>query len=178
MTRTKWCAVPANNGGNGPTWQWGNELLVGFSQGEAAFDVTGHQTNNDKPFLSYLARSLDGGVTWQVYKPDNYIDGEGLRQDKAIALPEGIDFTSPGFVMRVEGHGYHGNANQQWFYSLDKGARWHGPYTFGLLFDHPELAGKQFTARTSYLINSAADCFLFLSARETGISRSSGLPFR
>lgn len=26
--KTKWCGTPANCGGNGPSWQWGNELLA------------------------------------------------------------------------------------------------------------------------------------------------------
>lgn len=30
---TRWAAVPANNGANGPLWQWGDELLVGFTVG-------------------------------------------------------------------------------------------------------------------------------------------------
>ena len=63
---TQWCAVPANNGANGPAWQWGNELLVGFTQGEADFSAKFHQVDDAQPHLSRLARSLDGGETWQV----------------------------------------------------------------------------------------------------------------
>ena len=29
---SSWAATPANNGGNGPTWQWGDELLVIFAR--------------------------------------------------------------------------------------------------------------------------------------------------
>ena len=166
--KSKWCAVPANNGGNGPLWQWGNELLVGFTQGEACFSGNGHQVNDDKPQLSRLARSLDGGETWQTYAPANYQGDAGCRMDDAVSLTEAVDFASPGFVMRVEGYGYHGNTGQQWFYSLDKGVNWKGPYTFGTLLDHPELVGKQFTSRTGYIVNGTDDCFLFLSVRTVG----------
>jgi hypothetical protein len=167
--RTKWCAVPANNGANGPAWQWGNELLVGFTQGEASFKGTGHQVNDEMPQISRFARSLDGGETWQLETPGNYQGSEGFRMDDALPPPGGIDFINPGFVMRVEGYGYHGNFGQQWFYSLDKGHSWKGPYTFGSLLDHPQLAGKQFTGRTAYLVNGKSDCFLFLSCRSSGI---------
>ncbi len=167
--KTKWCAVPANNGGNGPIWQWGNELLVGFTQGEAFFGGNGHQVADDRPQRSLLARSTDGGETWRVYDPEGYQGDVGFQADDAVPLARGVDFTSPGFVMRVEGHGYHGNAGQQWFYSLDKGVSWQGPYTFGALLEHPELAGREHTSRTAYIVNGPGDCFVFLSVRGAGI---------
>jgi len=63
---TKWAAVPANNGGNGPSWQWGNELLIGFTVGKfkRAEPLHLHQIDNDVPRDSWLARSTDGGETW------------------------------------------------------------------------------------------------------------------
>ena len=171
----KWSAVPANNGANGPVWQWGNELLVGFTQGEAFFTGRGHQVDDGQPQHSWLARSLDGGESWQVGAARfgeagfPYAGGANCQGKEALSLPGAVDFTHPGFVMRVEGHGYHGNAGQHWFYSLDRGVKWMGPYGFGALLDHPELAGRQFTARTAYLVNSASGCFVFLSARSAGI---------
>lgn len=165
--KSKWCAIPANNGGNGPSWQWGNEILIGYTCGQAQFTGRGHQVDGDKPFVSMLARSKDGGETWQVWKPTGYQGDTGCKMEDAVPLPEGIDFTAPGFVMRIEGYGYHGNFGQQWFYTLDKGESWNGPYTFGNLLKHPELAGKQFTGRTAYLVNGPSDCFLFLSVRDS-----------
>lgn len=163
--KTKWCAVPANNGGNGPIWQWGSEILIGFTQGEADFTNRFHQVNDDLPQVARLARSLDGGESWQVYAPANYQGAPGCCQEDARPLSAPVDFTQPGFVMRVEGYGYHGNAGQQWFYSLDKGVTWQGAFTFGALLGHPELKGKQFTSRTGYLVNGPRDCYLFLSVR-------------
>ena len=40
---TKWAAVPANNGTNGPYWQWANELLIGFTMGK--YKKTGRYKN-------------------------------------------------------------------------------------------------------------------------------------
>lgn len=122
--------------------------------------------DNVSPHISMLARSKDGGETWQIQKPTGYQGDIGHKMNDAIPLPKKIKFTSPGFVMRVEGYGYHGNSGQQWFYSLDKGESWNGPYPFGNLLNHPELVGKQFTGRTAYLVNGPYDCFLFLSVRD------------
>ena len=163
---SKWRAVPANNGGNGPGWQWGDELLVGFTQGDAVRQGSGHQVDDKKPLISMLARSVDGGESWQVSQPERFQGCDGFKQKDAVALAEPVDFTHPGFLLRVECDGYHGNTGRQWFYSLDKGHTWSGPYTFGGLTDEPELAGRQWTSRSAYLVNGKADCFLFMSARK------------
>lgn len=160
---TKWAAVPANNGGNAPTWQWGRELLTGFTMGTFATPPNSlHQTTNEDPFVSCLARSTDGGVTWRVREPEPYAGQGGC----AIPAPGNVTFTDPGFVLRVEGNGYHGNHGARWFYSQDKGIRWQGPFNFGHLLEHPELAGMEFTGRTGYLVNGPDELLLFLSARQ------------
>lgn len=163
--KSKWFAVPANNGGNGPTWQWDNELLIGYTSGEAQFTKSGHQVDYTNPYLSHLARSIDGGEIWETWLPSEYPGNEGFLKEDSVNLQEGINFMSPGFVMRVEGSAYHGNSGHQWFYSLDKGNSWKGPHTFGNLLEHPELIGKEFTGRTGYLVNSSSEVFLFLSVR-------------
>ncbi|MCJ7738361.1 MAG: exo-alpha-sialidase [Anaerolineae bacterium] len=157
----KWAAVPANNGGNSPTWQWGEELLVGFTMGAFASPDSLHQTVNAGPFVSWLARSRDGGESWETTAPTPYAGQAGVP----ARAPGGVDFTASGFVLRVEGNGYHGNAGAQWFASWDRGATWRGPFGFGDLLEHPELEGMEFTARTGYLVNGPRDLFLFLSAR-------------
>ncbi len=169
--KSKWCAVPANNGGNGPTWQWGDELLVGYTCGEAQFTKSGHQVDSVNPHISYLARSKDGGEHWETWMPGSYQGSNGFLTENAVDLPEAVDFMSPGFVMRIEGSGYHGNSGHQWFYSNDKGATWKGPYTFGNLLGSPELANKEFTGRTAYLVNSPSECYLFLSMRDAGCNK-------
>ncbi len=170
---TKWAGVPANNGGNGPSWQWGNELLIGFTMGK--FKRAGPMHQRDGPFDSWLARSTDGGETWTAWKPDRY-----AGQDRTVQDPPGnLDFTQDGFLMRIEGFGYHASSGYhadgigrcQWFYSENKGITWHGPFGFGDLMLHgaklhPELQGKEFTARTAYIIDSPHEMSLFLSVRE------------
>ncbi|TNF74071.1 MAG: hypothetical protein EP302_03295, partial [Bacteroidetes bacterium] len=57
---------PANNG----AWAWGNEILVGFELGYHNADISGgHAIRDDLPSRGALARSLDGGLTWQVEVP-------------------------------------------------------------------------------------------------------------
>ena len=158
---TKWAAVPANNGGNGPTWQWGHEMLVGYSQGPFAAPETLHQTSSDGPFTSWLARSTDGGETWTTWRPHPYVGDPA----QPAPPPGDVDVSAPGFVLRVQGNGYHGNAGACWFYSQDKGTSWQGPFGFGGLLDHPELAGMEFTGRTAYLAEGSGNLLLFLSAR-------------
>jgi hypothetical protein len=157
----RWGAVPANNGANGPVWQWGEELLVGFTVGTFAKAEKGHQCSYDAPFHSWLARSPDGGESWQSWKPEGYAG----QPAAARTLNAAIDFTAPGFALRVEGNGYHGNSGCRWFASADKGSSWQGPFDFASLMDHPELTGKEFTGRTAYLVNGPGELILFLSVR-------------
>jgi hypothetical protein len=159
----KWCAVPANNGGSGPTWQWGGEILVGYSQDEGRFDAPGYihqrvaRTGADKlRFDARLARSRDGGKTWTTWP---LAEPAGA----ARALAAGIDWTAPGFAMRVGRNLPPGQA-PRWSYSLDRGATWLGPHPFAGLMEHPELEGRSFTGRTAYIADAPGRALLFLSA--------------
>ena len=169
-----WAATPANNGGNGPTWQWGDELLIGFTRGTFLRADKGHQCTYDQPFESHLARSTDDGASWTTWQPSGYAGN--LNPAEAQPLRSGLDFSGAGFVLRAEGAGYHGNRAARWFHSDDRGASWHGPHAFTGLLDHPELAGKEFTARTSYFVDGPRELSLFLTVRrrkephELGIS--------
>ena len=130
---------PANNG----AWQWGDELLVGFTQGDFA-PQDGHNIAGIQQ--SKFARSLDGGVTWQVFDPENFLDGEDIKW-----LPKGktmldtpMDFANPGFAMRVFASGYHGNDDPEggFYFSYDRGATWKGPHFFATRGNSPEDARR------------------------------------
>lgn len=169
--KNTWCAVPANNGASGPYWQWGNEVLIGFTRGQAQFSVSGHQVDDTRPQQSWLARSYDGGATWITWKPEHYQGDIGCLADDAVPPDQPVRLDATGLVIRVEGHGYHANQGRHWFYSLNKGLSWHGPFCFAGLKQPEEVAGRQFTARTAYLINSASDALFFLSVRDAGTGR-------
>ena len=165
-----WCSTPANNGANGPVWQWGDELLVGMTVGHALVTDKGHQTDHDRGFDSWLARSEDGGETWQCWRPEHYA-GEGVVPRPLADQPDGWCPTGPDATLRIEGSAYHGNgasgrgdATPRWYGSDDRGASWRGPFTFAGLADHEELAGLEVTSRTDYLLDDD-QITLFGSAR-------------
>jgi hypothetical protein len=93
---------PANNG----IWSWGDEILVGFTKGEYSVK-DGH--NIGSKHISKLARSTDGGVTWKVFDPEDYVGDGGTK----TSLNTAIDFNKPGFAMRVFGDKYHGTADPE-----------------------------------------------------------------
>lgn len=158
---TQWAAVPANNGANGPVWQWGDELLAGFTLGAFARAEGIHQCDHAKPFVSWLARSTDGGESWHAWKAEGYAGAPAASS--APAKP--LDFAGPGFVLRVEGNGYHGNTGRRWFFSDDRGATWSGPHAFAGLFEDNTFEGLEFTGRTAYLVMDSGTLLLFASAR-------------
>ena len=85
---------PANNG----IWQWGNEILAGFSLGYLAPpDKQGlHQIDPDRPRTSMLARSMDAGQTWSAAEA-GYSDG------RLQPFPTDIPFDTSGFALNARG---------------------------------------------------------------------------
>lgn len=158
--RGRFAGWPANNG----AWIWdGKDILVGFAEGGYAVQP-GH--NIVGPIVCLLARSRDGGASWQVERPTPFIGRSGAPMDP----PGGVPFAHPDFALRVMGAGYHGCEDPRgaFFYSLDRGVTWRGPFTFGNLNDHPQLRGLEFTPRTDYVGVGPRDCLLMLSARQPG----------
>jgi len=154
------CGWPANNG----LWNWdGKEVLVGFTLGGFE-EKPGH--NIKEPYRSMLARSTDQGDTWKAFQPENFVR-QGIQ---ATALTEPLDFTAPGFAMRVVGIGYHGSNEPRgmFFASNDRGTTWQGPYSFGDLMQHGELAGLSFTSRTDYVVEGPREMLVLMSARKEG----------
>ena len=147
------CGHPASNG----IWSWDNEIIVGFSEGKFV-EKEGHNIDKNST-RNMLARSLDGGETWKIEDPENYVGDGG----ETTGPPGGINFAHTDFAMRIN------KEPEQFFYSYDCGHTWKGPHNFGDLMSQPGLAGKKFTARTDYLVNGPDDCLVFLSA-EPGVS--------
>ncbi|MBE0697045.1 MAG: exo-alpha-sialidase [Anaerolineaceae bacterium] len=149
---------PANNG----VWIWEDqEILTGCSTGKLLVQP-GHNITGTVD--SILLRSQDGGETWTAERPPNFV-GDG---DKLCLLEEALDFTSPGLALRMIGIGYHGCAEKRggFFASLDRGVNWSGPFFFNGLQETTELRGLELSPRTDYLVKGAADCLVFLSARD------------
>lgn len=87
---------PANNG----VWQWGDEILVGYTQGDFTVKKGHNITGNQE---SLFARSLDGGETWEMFDPDNFLDDENeswLPKGKKY-LESPLNFEHKGFALRI-----------------------------------------------------------------------------
>ncbi len=144
---------PANHG----IWQWGNEILVGFS---AAYfkhmPADRHQYDNSKPEEPRLARSLDGGNTWSIEAPKSLLPPEqgGLG---VTDLDTPLNFTDPNFAMTIRLSDVDKGHSRLW-YSMDRGRIWKGPYRF------PDLGQPGILARTDYIVNGKRDAFAFLTA--------------
>ncbi len=157
----KFLGWPANNG----VWQWDDEILVGFTQGDFVIRESHNIAGREN---SLLARSLDGGQTWKMFDPAGYLDdgNQKFQGKNKTSLKRPIDFTHPGIAIRVFGNGYHGNADPEggFFYSYDRGQHWQGPFSFTNLTKKPEMRGMTFTARTDYLIQDQSTCLFFVTA--------------
>ncbi len=152
---------PANHG----AWAWGNELLVGFEAGHFEQKERGHAIDYSKPAEHVLARSLDGGLTWAIEKPDSLKAPPGLKQANvptepgkpAAPCPGGIDFTHPDFAMTWRMASIH-TGPSRFYYSYDRGKSWKGP------FESPDFGTKGVAARTDYIVNGKHDATVFLTA--------------
>lgn len=131
---------PANHG----IWSWGNEILVGIMRGNYLFDVLHHSIDRSNQ-VALLARSLDGGETWSIEDPENFVTDPG----KPVPLKVSIDYSDPDIAIR-----HH---NDRFYYSHDRGKTWKGPFTFTGI-DMGEL-----TSRTDYNIIGKNTYLAFLS---------------
>ena len=156
---------PANHG----IWIWGNEILTGFSEGwYKNLGPQRHHIDREKPELHWLARSKDGGETWEITDPgkDGYLVMEGgflhgvpredVKPKPVTPCPGGIDFTHPDFALTARTTSIH-DGESRFFYSYDRGHTWLGPHTLPN-FDAPGTA-----ARTDYIVNGKHDAMLFLT---------------
>lgn len=153
---------PANNG----IWAWGDEILVGFTQGDYV-QQKGHSIDGDQE--NHLAKSVDGGQTWRAYRPESYFqDGHPKYQggDKT-PLTTPLNFLDPQLVVKVFSQGYHGTEDPVggFFVSRDRGETWEGPYAFTGLYEGDGLKGKILSARTAYLPQDEQTCLFFISAK-------------
>lgn len=150
----RFAAWPANNG----IWQWQDEILVGFTLGDYKADDESHSIDRDRPARAVLARSLDGGETWKMEDPDNFV-GDGGTPAPA---PGGMDSGNPDLALRVGGPPPYHQTGDSYFVSDNRGRSWRGPYLFS------GLEPLKLTARTDYLA-SPGETLLFLSANQPGV---------
>lgn len=157
---------PANHG----AWSWGNEIVVGFGVGYYKdMGPARHAIDREKPEEHVLARSLDGGETWDIEHPakQNILVGKagmrhgtvppGSQEKEPVECPGGIDFTHPDFAFTARMTDIHKGASR-FYYSTDRAHTWQGPFKLPL-FGQPGIL-----ARTDYIVNGPSDCMLFMAA--------------
>jgi len=137
-------AWPANNG----IWSWGDEILVGFTKGTFRKNEYHHSLDQTKPNSTAFARSLDGGLTWNM-EEDVVLPRNGIRSPD---YP--VNFTHPDFALR--------NQNDFFNVSYDRGNSWSGP------FRYPDFKIGELSSRTDYIVEDKNSCNFFLSAKYLG----------
>lgn len=145
----RFAAWPANNG---LLWHWGDEeVVVGFSQADFCCKG-GHNTCGES--YNVLARSLDGGTSWETFDPDNFV-GDATGSGPC----PGINFAHPDFAMRF--------TNNEYYVSYDRCTTWQGRYEMGA-FGEATVDSWENSSRTDYIVNGPNDCLVFMSVRPVG----------
>jgi len=170
---------PANHG----IWNWGDEILVGFSRGYYKdLGADRHHIDRDQPEEHLLARSMDGGETWSIENPSDKGqlipkgEGDGLHgrelpgihAPQARELKQPMDFSHPDFAMTLRMTSVHAGESRI-HYSLDRGRNWKGPVLL------PSFGTPGTAARTNYIVEGPLECTLFLTASKS--NRQEGRPF-
>jgi hypothetical protein len=168
---------PANHG----MWSWGNEILVGFSRGYYKdLGPERHAIDRDKPEEHCLARSLDGGKTWMLERPNesgyllpqgNALHGvelPGVTIKPATPCQGGVNFGHPNFAMTLRMSSAD-SGMARWYYSYDRGHVWEGPFKL------PTYNSPGVMARTDYVVTAENECLLFLTAAKP--NEREGRPF-
>ena len=149
---------PANSG----IWAWGDEIVVGFTESSYRESQTGHSMDHTKPCRGVIARSMDGGESWSIERPDKYPQGFSFGGNRSPGFsenhnsPASLDFSDPDLSIRVQ--------SDCFLISHDRCHNWEGPYLF------PNIGSTdKFTARTDYIPLSKSSCLFFVSAKEPGV---------
>lgn len=141
---------PANNG----IWNWGDEIVVGFTLGYYKENPSGgHDIDPNRPSVVRQARSLNGGETWNTEVP-SFLD-ENDQEAAPVALEDPVNFNNPNLALRFR--------NNRWYYSLDRCRTWNGPFTL------PTYGRPGLLARTDYIVEGSERVTAFVAAeKESG----------
>jgi hypothetical protein len=138
---------PANHG----KYQWGNELLFGFIRGKYG-KANMHNILGELEFVQ--ARSLDGGLTWNVEEThmEEKCHGSSIMQ----TIPE-FDLNDDDTIIKVRGKYDHGGEMVDplgaFHLSLNRGKDWQGPFPLKGLEENQDENREIITSRTRTIGN-------------------------
>lgn len=148
----RFAAWPAN----GNCWSWGDEILILHMEATYHFYPNQHSADRSKPAYHRLTRSRDGGKTWESERTDAF------STSSPQVLDHPMDLLNPDFGFR--------SRNNLFWYTLDRGHIWHGPYLF------PDFGlEERLTGRTDYLVYDEDTLLVFLSAKFSAVKTSGEL---
>lgn len=145
---------------------WGDEILVAFQVCAFQYHEKGHSFDRDQDWSIYLARSLDGGLTWTSEKTPFYdpAPSQHKRCPELLRPFTGrIDFTDPDLCLLYNMSGTHGDDFSWWQYSTDRGHTWDGPFTV------PDVPGitAGLNMRTQYIVENKDEVLLFMTCQRS-----------
>ncbi len=142
---------PANHG----LWQWGDEIVAGFTVATYKKPVNDHAVDRSRPFEEKQARSLDGGRTWTLESDLPF--RHPAKAPPPMPLTRPLDFTAPDFALMFRFGSIH--VGPSWFYTTrDRARTWSGPYAFAV------EGIERIATRTDLIVLGPRDCLMFGSA--------------
>lgn len=157
----KYGGWPANHG----IWSWGNEILIGFVEADYNETTPGLHTYDRSSSGNRYARSLDGGVTWEITSAFE-IGQKAWGYDNNIAPEKAIkpvpmirpikDFSDPQFLLTFLRHN-NNDGPSHFYFSNDKGKSWKGAFTF------PDLGTSGIANRTDYIVDGKQSLNVFVT---------------
>lgn len=155
----KFAGWPANWG----MWNWGNEILVGYTRADHK-DKTGHTYDNSTSIAKF-SRSYDGGKTWEV--EDALEHGithatweHHIGNNESKVLKDKLNFKHTDFALNFRMHGeLYGPTS--FYYTYDRGKKWVGPFPLKVDFTGPKPEG--IVSRTDYVIEGKHKMTAFIT---------------
>jgi hypothetical protein len=148
------CGWPANHG---PMHAWGDELLMAFTA--ATYKQRGphsHAFDDTAPQQVWLARSLDGGVSWKIEKPSALSGHKNFAASPVTEPLADIRSDDPHFILLC---GYESDhVGRSWFQtSPDRGKNWSARQLI------PDTGCGGYAGRTDYVLSGDNDALFLMT---------------
>lgn len=163
---SKEITFPANY--TSSNWQWGDTFLVAYSVAEPM--AGGPDRLNPETRRIHLARTTDGGQTWEHWDPEGFV-GDCEPGDLRPVPEEGIDLSHPDLAIICDSDfDIRPRKVRGFWVSYDRGSTWSGPYPFAGLALPEGWPESMITSRTDYQVIDDGTIVFFMTVK-SGINR-------